>query len=121
MNNVNWRVVTPILILGVALVWQMIRMAAKAPDVLSPIVFMGLPLFTFLVGLMAMAMWFRRRKSRRTWDLMLQSGAKGNQFIAFVYPPVKTQLTRLGWRSYGATYGYMTAVGLGIGPAGVTF
>jgi len=121
MKNVNWRVVTPILILGVALVWQMIRMASKASDIWSPIIFLGLPLFTSLFGLMAMAMWFRRRKSTRTWDLMLEDDANATHFIAFVYPPVKTQLTRLGWRSHGATYAYMPAVGVSVGPAGVNF
>ena len=52
---------------------------------------------------------------------MLQADSNGTHFIAFVYPAVKTQLTRLGWRSHGATYAYMPAIGASVGSAGITF
>ena len=121
MKRVNWRVVTPILILGVALVWQMIRMASKASDIWSRIIFLGLPLFTFLSGLMGLVAWLRRRKSVRTWDLMLREDPDSEHFIMFVYPTVKAQLTRLGWRLHKSAYLSVPAIGVGIGPSSVTF
>ena len=44
-----------------------------------------------------------------------------SHFIAFVYPTVKSQLGKLGWRLQGPAYLSIPAIGLSISPYALTF
>ena len=120
VKGINWG--TPsILLLGVFLVGQVIRMTAQAPSAVLPAVLAYLPLMFVFFTFMAVAAWLRRRKSSRTWDLMLHADPDAAHFITFVYPAVKTRLRKFGWRIHGSSYASVPAVGVSISRTAVTF
>lgn len=121
MRGLNWRAVTPILLLGAFLVSFGAVMLPRASSAVRPFFFQVLAGLVVLLSLMALAAWLRRRKSRRTWCLMVQADPDSTHFITFVYPTVKDQLVRLGWRLHGPAYLSVPAIGVGIGDTGVTF
>jgi hypothetical protein len=121
MKNVNWRAIPPILLLGAVIVWLIVWTSARASNPLLPWIVLALPMLLVGFGLMALAAWLRRRKSRRTWDLMLKEDPDANHFIAFVYPPVKIQLESLGWRLHGPAYLSIPAVGISMSSTGISF
>lgn len=121
MRGINWRAVTPILFLGVFLVWLNIVTLSQASRAVRPWLLLVVAGVLFGFCLMALAGWLRRRKSNRTWDLMLQADADSTHFIAFVYPTVKAQLVKLGWRIHGSAYMSIPAIGVGISATAVTF
>lgn len=121
MKGVNWHVVTPILLLGVFLVSFGAVSLPRASSAVRPFSFQVLAGPLVVLGLMALAAWLRRRKSSRTWDAMLHDDPDSTHFIAFVYPTVKAQLGRLGWRLHGSAYLSIPAIGVGISATAVTF
>jgi len=121
MKDTNWRSVTTILPLGVFILWLNVWTSAHASGSIWPWIVLGLPILLVGFSLMTVAAWLRRRKSSRTWDLMLQGDPSAAHFITFVYPLVKIQLGRLGWRLHGSAFASIPAIGVSIGFTAVTF
>jgi hypothetical protein len=121
MKHINWRAVGPILIVGTALMWLAIRRSENSSDPLLPWLVVVLPILLAGLVLLLVTTWFRRRKSHRTWDVMLHEVPNDRHFIAYVYPPVKVQLGKLGWRLHGPAYLSIPTVGLSLGVDSVTF
>ena len=121
MRNLNWRVVAPILLVGALLGWLVVWRSARASNPFLPWIGVGLPILLVVFAFIAVAALLRRRKSSRTWELMLNVDPNAIHFITFVYPPVKTQLGRLGWRVYGSSYASVPAVGVSISATAIKF
>ncbi|KGJ71669.1 hypothetical protein GY21_20595 [Cryobacterium roopkundense] len=121
MNAVNWKAVTPILILGGLIAWLVVWNSADASNPLLPWVVLGVPTVGVLTLVMSVLASLRRRKSSRTWELMLRDDPDSAHFIAFVYPAVKAQLGRLGWRLHKSAYFSIPTIGVGIDSTSVTF
>jgi hypothetical protein len=120
-RRVSWRVVGPILLVGGLAGWLALWRNARASSALQPWNGIWLAVLLAGFGLMTLAAWLRRRKSARTWDLMVQEDPDSEHFITFVYPTVKAQLTRLGWRLHKSAYLSVPAIGVSIGTSSVTF
>jgi hypothetical protein len=121
MRGVNWRVVGPLLVLGVFLVWRNAMTLYRGSHVDSWLILSVLVGLLVVIGFVVVVLRLRRRKSNRTWDLMLQADPDSTHFIAFVYPTVKAQLVNLGWRIHGSAYMSVPAIGIGISATAVTF
>lgn len=121
MKAVNWKVVTPILFLGGLIAWLVVWNSARASNPLLPWIVLGLPMVGVLTILMSVLASRRRRKSSRTWELMLHDDPDSTHFITFIYPTVKSQLGRLGWRLHGSAYFSIPAIGVSISTTSVTF
>ncbi|MGO4105677.1 hypothetical protein AB4Y63_17160 [Leifsonia sp. YAF41] len=106
---------------GVTLGWLILKRAEHASNALLPFLVMGLPMLLAGFAFMVVVARLRRRKSSRTWELMLTADPNATHFIAFIYPPVKTQLSRLGWRIHGSSYLSIPAVGVSIGATAIKF
>ena len=121
MKAVNWTAVTPVLFLAVLLVWLIIWNSPQASDPLLPWIVLGLPTVAVTTVFMSVVATLRRRKSSRTWDLMLLDDPDSTHFITLVYPTVKAQLGRLGWSLHKSAYLSIPAIGVGIDSTSVTF
>ena len=121
MRDINWRAAGPILLLGVGIGWLVVWNSGRSSNPLLPWLVLGPPILSVGFGLMAMAAWLRRRKSSRTWDLMQNGDPHAIYFIIFVYPTVKSQLNKLGWRLQGPAYLSIPAIGVSISPYAITF
>jgi len=121
MKDINWRVVAPILLVGVLLGWLAVWRSAGASNALLPWIVLGPPIVLAVVAFIAVVSWLRRRKSSRTWDLMLREDPDAMHFITYVFPSVKIQLDRLGWRLHGSSFASIPAVGVSVGSTDLTF
>jgi len=121
MKAINWTAVTPVLFLGGLIVWLIVRNSPQASDPLLPWIVLGLPTLAVTTIFMSVLVTLRRRKSSRTWELMLRDDPDSTHFITFVYPTVKAQLGRLGWRLHKSAYLSIPAIGVGIDSTSVTF
>ncbi|TFC86362.1 hypothetical protein [Cryobacterium sp. TMT4-31] len=121
MKKVNWPVVVPIVLIGVLLGWLAVWRFSRASNALFLWMSGGMPVLVVLFAFMAVVAWLRRRKSSQTWALMTLDDPDAAHFIAFVYPSVRSQLGKLGWRLHGSAYLSIPTVGVRFGPADVTF
>ncbi len=121
MKAVKWQSVSPVLLLGVFITWLIVWNSGRATDALLPWIVLGLPTVVVVTIFMSVVATLRRRKSVRTWDLMLHEDPDSEHFIMFVYPTVKAQLGRIGWRLHESAHLSIPAIGVGIGPRSITF
>ena len=63
----------------------------------------------------------RRVKSMRAWELMLEGAPNAAHFIAFIHPPIRIQLMRLGLRVQGSSRLFSPVVGVSVGSHTVSF
>lgn len=121
MSASNWRVVAPILAVGVLFIALALWRSAQAAGGFLPVILLGVPILAVGFGLMGLAAWLRRRKSATTWELMRLHGPDGDHsFIAFIYPSVRRELNRLGWHFRGPAFASIPAIGVNIGPTAIT-